>query len=184
MILLSRLSSSQNLSSLLPPGKALQEIFLYFARSDTSFCFPATKKPVWISAYQWQLFCNSFHLAEVTGFTPQELLTQFGPKQEPIDFLAFLDLLTDVAVAYINRLNYPLTISDLNVVGAHSDRLAALYRFAEVWNLHDDITAPYKRYLRGRERIRGHEEKDPKAPTTIGGGSPQDFTPTDDQNQQ
>lgn len=131
--------------------RALQESFMFFARSDVNF--NPSFRPLWISVYQWQMFCRSFQLPAVTGYSLTELLG-FAPKQEPITFVSFLEAVCDLAIATIEKYNYPRAIDQLNVYKDRSDRVTALYRFAEALGMHDERKLEYRKNLRGREKIR------------------------------
>ncbi|CAD7946020.1 unnamed protein product [Amoebophrya sp. A25] len=134
---------------------ALFEIFLFFARADVDMGDQGDlhQKPVWVSTYQWALFAQAFFLPELTGISRDDILSTFGPKREPIDFLTFTELVADLAIAFIERVNDGKTMQSLNLGGDHTDRLAALYRFCEVFGMHTEQQS-FRRFLRRRERIR------------------------------
>ncbi|CAD7938973.1 unnamed protein product [Amoebophrya sp. A120] len=147
--------------------RALQEIFHYFARADAESTTSTSGKIQWVSVYQWHLFVQSFGLLEVTQEPADNFHEKFGPRKEPIDFLYFTELLSEVAIAFLEKVNYPLTIAQLNIGQDHADRVAALYRFCEVWGLQKDGDLDWRKFLRGRERIRLRSPTGARSPTMV-----------------
>ncbi|CAD7941056.1 unnamed protein product [Amoebophrya sp. A25] len=134
--------------------RGLTETFCYFARSDVNY--DPYQTPRWISARQWHMFVRCFELPSITGISYEDLCRAsgsggFGPSKEPIEFVDFMSLVSDIGRRTLEQLHRK-SFDEINVYSEEA-KTVSLYRFTEIFGFHDAKNS-FRQFLRGREKIR------------------------------
>ncbi|CAD7949438.1 unnamed protein product [Amoebophrya sp. A120] len=123
----------------------------------------------WISARQWVMFVRCFEVSAITGISHEDLCEKFGPRKEPIEFVDFMQMVSDIGRKTMELLHRK-SFDELNIY--HEEpKTCALYRFTEVFGFHDAKNS-FRQFLRGREKIRTKSRTKGKSPATSEGPVP------------